>query len=112
MTAKMQITPTALGISEKSMAILLQILNAQPHICYAKIFGSREKGNYKEGSDIDLCLFVDNEFPIKNKLHMMRAFEESSLPYKVDLLIFSELQNENLKEHIELVGKTIYERAN
>jgi len=103
-----------LGISEKAFNILQTTIAASRGVVKAKVFGSRAKGCAKEGSDIDLCLYVekDNSFTIKDKLNIIRKFEESSLPYKVDVFVFGELQNESLKEHIELVGITIYERAN
>lgn len=101
-----------LGISEKSFSLLQGAIASSNGIVCAKVFGSRAKGCAKEGCDIDLCLFVDNTFTLKDKLGLIRKFEESSLPYKVDVLVFNELQNESLKEHIELVGVTVYERSN
>lgn len=101
-----------IGISQKSLDILLGAFESFRGVVSAKVFGSRAKGCAKEGSDIDICLYVDESFSIKDKLGLIRKLEESSLPYKADVLVFGELQNESLKEHIELVGVTVYERAN
>ena len=101
-----------LGISEKSFGILHGAIASSKGVVCAKVFGSRAKGCANEGSDIDLCLFVDDSFTLKERLGLIRKFEESSLPYKVDVLVFNELENESLKEHIELVGVTVYERSN
>lgn len=98
-----------LGLSEKSMETLLGILATANGVASAKVFGSRAKGCAKKGSDIDLCLFVTDGFTVKDKLGLVRKFEESSLPYQVDVLVYGELQNESLKEHIDQVGVTVYE---
>ena len=101
-----------LGLSEKSFDTLQGAIAASRGVVRAKVFGSRAKGCNREGSDIDLCLYVDDSFSVKDKLNLIRKFEESTLPYKVDVLVFTELENESLKEHIEQVGVTVYERTN
>jgi predicted nucleotidyltransferase len=51
------------------------------------IFGSRSRGSFKKYSDIDL--FVESDSKINNKdLNKVKEyFEESKLPYKVDLVL-------------------------
>jgi len=44
------------GLSDKTCATIGQILGQYPQIEKAIIYGSRAKGNYKDGSDIDLTL--------------------------------------------------------
>ncbi len=44
-------------------------------------------------------------------LNLQTAFEESLLPYFVDVINFRELDRENLKHHILRVGKPIYYRT-
>jgi predicted nucleotidyltransferase len=73
------------------------------------IFGSRAKGTSKPGSDIDLAIM--NRLPdIKVLLRLKNDFEESSLPYKVDLVDFHTLTNQNFIDHIKRVGEVFYQR--
>lgn len=89
------------------MNTIFHILEKFPSIKTVNIFGSRAKGNYKPGSDIDLAILnkgVDDAV-IRN---VSSDFEESSLPYKVDLINFPTLKHEELIEHINRVGITFY----
>ncbi len=69
-------------IKEKHLHIIKDILQKYPYRFY--VFGSRAKGNAKPFSDIDLCFF-DN-IPEREILLLEEEFEESDLPYKVDLV--------------------------
>ena len=72
----------------------------------AVLFGSRAKGNYKKGSDIDIAVKGPVE---KDALaQLMMAFDESLLPYLVDVVVYANLENEALREHIDRVGVRIY----
>jgi predicted nucleotidyltransferase len=55
----------------------------------AFVFGSRVKNSARTFSDLDLCLKQDYDKTTIRKLH--EAFEESNLPFKVDLVLWSEL---------------------
>ncbi|MEW5845474.1 MAG: nucleotidyltransferase domain-containing protein [Bacteroidota bacterium] len=48
------------GISEKSYLLIIDVLKSYPEVEAAIIFGSRAKGNYKNGSDIDLALIGES----------------------------------------------------
>ena len=52
------------------------------------LFGSRAVGNAKDKSDIDVGIWGKKKFPIKTKLLIEDALEESIVPYKVDLVDF------------------------
>ncbi len=64
----------------------------------AFVFGSRAKNTAKLLSDLDLCL-KDN-FDKSTIRKLQDAFEESDLPFKVDVVIWSEI-SEAFKNHIE-----------
>ena len=71
------------------------------------LYGSRAKGNYKAGSDIDLALIGDN-LTLKNSIYpLMEKLDE--LPYFVDIAIYDKIKNNELKEHINKIGIVIYE---
>lgn len=43
------------GLSENSIKAIHAVLAQNPNIETAVLYGSRAKGNYREGSDIDLA---------------------------------------------------------
>lgn len=64
------------------------------------VFGSRATGTARQFSDLDLLLDWNSKpFPYQIKLQMMEAFDESELPYKVDLVDFNDI-SESFKQHI------------
>jgi predicted nucleotidyltransferase len=75
----------------------------------AVLYGSRAKGNYKPGSDIDLTLFGAN---LTRQLcaTIDDELDDLLLPYSIDLSVFSELKHPELEAHIERVGKVMYQR--
>ena len=92
------------------MQEIYRILNAFPHVEEAVLFGSRAKGCYRKGSDIDIAL--KGEKVDKDDLSAMLAmFEASLIPYFVDLVIYDRLQNKGLKGHIDRVGISFYRPA-
>jgi predicted nucleotidyltransferase len=52
---------TPFGLKKDDLAIIIQILVSTAGIEKAISFGSRAKGNYKPGSDIDIALFTTNK---------------------------------------------------
>lgn len=73
------------------------------------LYGSRAKGNYKNGSDIDLT--------IKGSLSLLKLHEieldidDLFLPYNFDLSVYEKIQSEDLKSHIRRVGKEFYKKT-
>ncbi|MBN4056546.1 nucleotidyltransferase domain-containing protein, partial [bacterium AH-315-K05] len=43
------------GIAQKSMSMIIDVLQKNKEVSGASIFGSRAMGNYKTGSDVDDC---------------------------------------------------------
>jgi predicted nucleotidyltransferase len=73
------------------------------------IYGSRAKGNYKNGSDIDLTL-VGSGVDLSLLYQIEENIDELFLPYSFDLSIFTQIDNANLIDHIRRVGIVFYER--
>lgn len=74
------------------------------------IFGSRAKGNFRNNSDVDLVFFGNINLKILNQINI--ELDHLLLPYTFDLLIFKNLDNQEIKEHIKRCGKLFYERTN
>lgn len=97
------------GLYPNSYKEILSIFQKYEAIEKVIIYGSRAKGNYKEGSDIDLTLFGDLNYDLIIKLK--HEFEDSTIPYLVDISLYKDLQSETLKEHIDRVGKIFYQKT-
>ncbi|MBS1988649.1 nucleotidyltransferase domain-containing protein [Candidatus Dependentiae bacterium] len=85
-----------LVLEDRHLKIIQKILSKYPYTFYA--FGSRARGNPKQFSDLDLC-FVQ-EIPLKTQIAIESDFEESDLPYKVDLVNWNTM-NDDFKKIIE-----------
>lgn len=97
------------GLPESAIKKLSQIFEKYPSVEKVIIYGSRAKGNFKNGSDIDLTMVGDISH--KELLQISIEIDDLLLPYQVDLSIFSTLENDDLKEHIGRVGKDFYVKA-
>ena len=96
------------GLNKVDCQYIKKALSHYPEIEQAIIFGSRAKGNYKPGSDIDIALkgkkITDNTvYQLKDELE-----EQLPLPYFFDLIIYHKITNLELEQHIDRVGKEIY----
>lgn len=69
-------------VESQHLEIIQKILSKYPYGFYA--FGSRVAGKPKKFSDLDLCFF--EEIPDNIRDHIDEDFEESDLPYKVDII--------------------------
>ena len=73
------------------------------------VYGSRAKGNFKIGSDIDLTI-KSKTFTLTELLQVENQLDDLLLPYKIDLSLFHQISNVALVEHIERVGKVFYKK--
>ncbi len=97
------------GLKEKSIIAIQEIISTNVNITEAVLFGSRAKGNFKNGSDIDLAL--KGELSLKDILSLMQKLDELNLPHKFDLIIYNHIKEPALIDHIDRVGKIIYKKA-
>lgn len=97
------------GLKGEDLNYIVTEISKFSEIKKAVIFGSRAKGNYKPGSDIDIALFGDEvNFNVLSKLHSLLE-DESPMPYFFDILDYTHTINEEIKKHIDWVGIPIYE---
>lgn len=97
------------GLTNNVIEEIQQVLATNPKIEKAIIFGSRAKGNYKDGSDIDIAikgenLKLDDFLPLEVKL------DDLNLPYNIDLINYADIKEPALTEHIDRVGIELYSR--
>ena len=58
------------------------------------IFGSRVQGNALEYSDVDIALKNEEKISIESILKLRIKFENSTFPYKVDIVDLKNLKDE------------------
>ena len=95
------------GLLAATIDMIRSILAEVPAVQKAVIYGSRVKGNYRPGSDIDLSLYGD-ALDLDTLGRIATRLNESPIPYQVDLAIFDLIDHPGLREHIERVGQPFY----
>jgi uncharacterized protein len=97
------------GLTEEAVAQIRAVLFKHPEVEKAILYGSRAKGNYRPGSDIDLTL-LGNHLTQKIVAGIQSELDEGLLPYRFDLSVFSQITHPDLLEHIQRVGVVFYEK--
>ena len=96
------------GLNDDTIKKINQVFSNYSIISKALLYGSRAKGNYKNGSDIDLCL-VGTAIDIKQLHTIELELDDLLLPYQIDLSVYDKINNYELKEHIDRIGIVFYE---
>ena len=65
-------------------------------------------GTERPGSDIDLTLFGDT-LDLDTLGRIAGRLDESPIPYQVDLSIFEQIEHSGLRDHIQRVGRLLYQ---
>jgi uncharacterized protein len=95
------------GLTDADLQFIIDVIKAYPQVDEAVIFGSRALNRHKNGSDVDIALKGKEIGLIAFKISGILN-EESPLPYFFDVLDYHLIDNEDLKNHIDRVGKIIY----
>lgn len=98
------------GLDAATREKILAIFAAFPAVERVVLYGSRAKGTYKAGSDIDLTL-VGDRLTAGLRADIADALDELLLPYCVDISLYAEIENDALRAHIDRVGVVFYERT-
>jgi len=100
----------AYGLSDRDLALIVDAAKAFPEISRLILFGSRAKGSYKPGSDVDLAVKGDAvDYDTAVRLGEVLN-EETPLPYFFDVLHYEGIREPRLLAHIDRVGVVIYAR--
>jgi len=98
------------GLSAATVAKIHEVFGRHPEIEKAVLYGSRARGNFKPGSDIDLTL-IGEKLDSKILGRLDSELDDLLLPYEFDISIFSNLAHQELIGHIRRVGIVFYERT-
>ena len=99
------------GLKEATIQKIGAVLAHYPPVEKAVLYGSRAKGNYKNGSDIDLTLCGGADLTLNVLYRISDELDDLLLPYTIDLSILSQINDPDVIEHIRRVGMTFYEKA-
>ncbi len=97
------------GLSQSVIQKICTVLTRYPQVEKAILYGSRAKGNYKRGSDIDLAL-IGRDLTLNVIYRILDDFDELFLPYTIDLSIFGDISDPDVIDHIQRVGVTFYQK--
>ena len=98
------------GLDTDTIRNIKDCLAKIPQIQKVLLYGSRAKGNYKTGSDIDLTLIGKNLNPDDSIYPLKEELDKLYLPYTFDISILSKLDKLEFINHILRVGKTFYQK--
>jgi uncharacterized protein len=97
------------GLKEQVIEEIKKVFNSNTAIDKAIIYGSRAKGNFKPGSDIDIVLIAP-KLSLRDLYKIENQLDDLLLPWKIDLILMHNISNHDLIDHINRVGITFYER--
>jgi len=99
------------GLRDKDLDNIIKTMQQFSEIKKAAIFGSRAKGNYKPGSDVDIAIWGnDISFTTLSRINAILE-EESPMPYFFDIVDYSHLSHQELKSHIDRAGIIFYTQS-
>ena len=89
---------------------LKTIFDNYPTIKKVVLYGSRAIGTNTKRSDIDLVI-ADSQVDRITLSNIEYEIEESDIPNLVDIQLLEEVDNQELIDHINRVGKVVYSRS-
>ena len=101
--------PTEFGLSPRVLGLIRGVLDRHSGIDRAIVYGSRAKGNYRTGSDIDLTLDAP-QLTFSELLRIDSELDDLMLPYSFDLSLLKQIDNPDLLGHIARVGIPLWSK--
>ena len=98
------------GLSEHTIQNIQNVFHSFSVVGEVILFGSRAKGNFKQGSDIDLALKGKNT-TFDDILTLNIRLDALELPYKIDLVNYHTIKDQNVIDHINRVGIIFYAKV-
>lgn len=95
------------GLSDEVRREICRVFSEFPSIRKVVLFGSRAKGNYAAGSDIDLAV-VGDSLSFRQLMDLSLRIDDLDLLYKVDIVDYHKVAGTPLGEHIDRVGQVFY----
>lgn len=97
------------GLKESQIKSIQSIFANYDQVDKVLLYGSRAKGNYKTASDIDMTL-MGEDLDLTMLMRIENELDDLLLPHKIDLSIYSKIDNPELIDHINRVGEIFYSK--
>ena len=91
------------GLPERDSIAVASVLFSGPEVRKAVVYGSRAKGNFRPGSDVDICLDAPG-LSVSQLGTLESQIDDLYLPWKFDLSVRQQISDPALLEHIDRVG--------
>jgi len=95
------------GLSESTLIKIQRVFCENEKIKVVLLYGSRAKGNFRNGSDIDLTI-KDSDITFSDLLEIETQLDDLMTPYMFDISIFENIENQELVDHIKRNGVEFY----
>lgn len=99
------------GLKNITINKLIKVFDKYDRIEKVILYGSRAKGNFRKGSDIDLALSGE-DLDLSYISRLKTDIDDLLLPYIVDIRVYHTITSDDLIDHINRVGIEIYSRTN
>jgi len=97
------------GLTKETIDKIKSVFIKHTEVEEVIIYGSRAKGNHRDGSDIDITL-KGEKLNEKILTEINSDIDDLNTPYLFDISIFDKLKSPDLEEHINRVGKLFYSK--
>ena len=97
------------GLTSQELDSILNVFEKTPNVEKAVLFGSRAKGNFRLGSDVDIAV-LGKDLNFEEFLTLIINLEELDLLQVIDLIKYESIEDNKVIEHIKRFGKVLYER--
>lgn len=91
------------GIPERVLNAIRTVICADPAVTRVVLFGSRAKGTWRDGSDIDLAVYADGIDRLR-VWPWLDSLDEPSFPWTVEVVTIDDATHIALRQHVERVG--------
>lgn len=81
-------------VNERYKKKLIEIIKKYLPDCKIYLYGSRARGDFSQGSDIDLCIDAGKKIDFRILGDMKEEIEESTIPLFVDVVDYHEISEE------------------
>ena len=99
------------GLDDTTIARIHGVIARYGQVDKAILYGSRAKGNYRAGSDIDLTLVGGHDLNLTVLYQIMDDIDDLLLPYTFDISLLHSISDPDVLDHITMVGKLFYEKT-
>lgn len=101
--AESSVAGRSIGLPDHVLNDLRGIFVNHPAVQSVVLYGSRAKGNFRPNSDIDLMLIAP-DISWSEFVQIEADIDDLLMPWKVDLALEHQVENDKLLEHVKRVG--------